>query len=81
MWRLAPDDHVDVVLELTRARYGMVVAAKNVGTLADGGAYEQPTVIVGIVAGGRITRMEGFEPEDVDAALTRFAELGAETAA
>src|SRR5262249_46485022 len=28
-----------------------------------------------VVAGGRITRLEFFEPEDVDAALARFAEL------
>src|SRR5262249_48646506 len=30
---------------------------------------------VAIVAGGRITRLELFEPEHVDAALARFAEL------
>jgi hypothetical protein len=31
--------------------------------------------MVSIVAGGRITRLEFFEPEDVDAALALFAEL------
>src|SRR5262249_38599760 len=32
-------------------------------------------VSVGIVADGRLTRLEMFEPEHVDAALARFAEL------
>src|SRR5262249_46901473 len=34
-----------------------------------------PNVSVSIVADGRITRLEIFEPEHVDAALARFAEL------
>jgi hypothetical protein len=53
----------------------MVFASRRVGTLAEGGAFERPIVIVSIVGGGRITRMEFFEPEDVDAALARFSEL------
>src|SRR5262249_19238767 len=36
---------------------------------------ERPIVMVLIVAGGRITRVEVFEPEDVDAALARFVAL------
>ena len=76
LWRLAPDDHGAVAFELARERYGVVFAVSSIGTLADGGGtYELPMVIVWIVAGGRITRMEFFEPEEVDAALARFAEL------
>src|SRR5262249_977343 len=75
LWRLAPDDHIEGGIELARERYGRVAAGQSVGTLPEGGTYERPIVIGYIVAGGRITRMEIFEPEDVDAALARFAEL------
>jgi hypothetical protein len=75
LWRLAPDDHIEARFELVRERYGRVAVGQSVGTLPEGGTYERPLVIVYIVAEGRITRMEFFEPEDVDAALARFAEL------
>src|SRR5262249_41011623 len=75
LWRLAPDWHVDTRLELAYERHGVVWAVKGIGTLPEGGTFERPIVMVLIVAGGRITRVEVFEPEDVDAALARFAEL------
>src|SRR5262249_52899310 len=75
LWRLSPDDHIERRFELAHERYGVVAAGLMVGTRSEGGTYERPLVVVYIVAGGRITRMEFFEPEDVDAALTRFAEL------
>src|SRR5262249_59535050 len=54
----------------------VVGAVGELGTLAEaGGAFERPIVHVFTVARGRITRHEQFEPEDVDAALARFAEL------
>src|SRR5262249_22838232 len=75
LWRLAPDDHIEVGFDLARERHGVVRATKTFGTLPEGGTYERRIVIVSIVASDRITRMEFFEPEDVDAALARFAEL------
>src|SRR5262249_61008996 len=48
---------------------------RTFGTRRDGGTFESPTVAVAIVAHGRITRLELFEPEHVDTALARFAEL------
>src|SRR5262249_37022646 len=75
LWRLAPDDHIEARFELARERYGRVAAGQSFGTLPEGGTYERPLVIVYIVAGGRITRMEMFEPEAVEAALARFAEV------
>jgi len=64
-----------VGFDLARERHGVVRATKTLGTLPEGGTYERRIVIVSIIASDRITRMEFFEPEDVDAALARFAEL------
>src|SRR5262249_4805921 len=75
LWRLAPDMHIDSRFELAYECHGAVWALKGIGTLPEGGAFERPLVMVSIVAGGRITRLEFFEPEDVDVALARFAEL------
>src|SRR5262249_18145657 len=75
LWRLVPDDHIAVGFELARERYGVVRAGQSVGTLPEGGTYRRPIVIVSIVAGGRIPRVEFFAPGGGDAALARFAEL------
>src|SRR5262249_24029717 len=75
LWTLSPDDHTEAWFELARERHGAGAAGKWVGTFPEGGPYERPRVIVYIVAGGLITRMEVFEPEDVDAARARFEEL------
>src|SRR5262249_50868993 len=74
-WDLAPDSQVAIVCSLAHARYGSAGLARPFGTLRDGGAFESPHASVSIVANGRITRIEMFEPEHVDAALARFAEL------
>jgi hypothetical protein len=74
-WRLVPDLRIYAGFELARDGYGGVGAIRIVGTLPEGGAFEIPNVVVQIVARGRITRIESFEIEDVDAALARFAEL------
>ena len=76
LWGLAPDIQFDAVHMLACDRHGFVGAGRNFGTLADGGgAFEVLTINVFSVERGRITRYEVFEPEDVDAALARFAEL------
>jgi hypothetical protein len=75
LWRLAPDMHIDARFELAYECHGAVWALRGIGTLPEGGAFERPLVMVSIVAGGRITRLEFFEPEGVDAALALFAEL------
>src|SRR5262249_13012486 len=75
LWRLAPDMHIDARFELACERHGVVWALKGIGTLPEGGTFERPIVMVLIVAGGRITRVEVFEPEDVDAALARCVGL------
>jgi hypothetical protein len=75
LWRLTPDIGIDMGFELARERHGLVTAVRDVGTLPEGGTFERPMVTVAIVTGGRVTRYEFFELEDVDAALARFAEL------
>jgi ketosteroid isomerase-like protein len=56
-------------------RHGAVGTARVFGTLADGGDFEILYAAAITVAGGRVTRLEQFEIDDVDAALARFAEL------
>jgi hypothetical protein len=57
-------------------RHGFVGSGRLFGTFTEGGgAFEIYTINVFAVERGRITRYEVFEPEDVDAALARFAEL------
>ena len=60
---------------LALERYGVVSVSRSFGTLREGGAFETFRAYVSTVERGRITRMEAFELEDVDAALARFAEL------
>src|SRR5262249_23208494 len=75
LWDLAPDVQMALTCSLAHARYGSVGLGRIFGTLHDGGACENATVGVAIVADGRITRLELFEAGHVDAALGRFAEL------
>jgi ketosteroid isomerase-like protein len=75
-WDLAPDGQADTVHILACERHGVTSAGRVLGTLAEGGgAFETYFINVLIAERGRITRYELFEPEDVDAALARFAEL------
>src|SRR5439155_14533629 len=75
MWDLAPTNQITFAGTLAHARYGSVNLWRGFGTLRDGGTFENPIVSVVLVADGRITRFELFEPEHVDAALARFAAL------
>jgi hypothetical protein len=56
--------------------YGAVTVNRRFGTtLAGGGEFESELLYLFTVAGGRITRVEMFEIEDLEAALSRFEEL------
>jgi ketosteroid isomerase-like protein len=74
MWELAPNVEIEGAV-LRRDRHGSVSVTRTFGTLAEGGTFENLYVSVTIVERGRVARSELFEPEDVDAALARFAEL------
>ncbi len=76
LWDLAPDQRVEFgwswpALE----RHGIVVTLRREGTLADGGAFESEYVWLGLASGGRLTHLELFEIDHLDAALARFDEL------
>ena len=55
--------------------HGGVAVVRASGTLRDGGTYENPLLSLATVAGGRVTRLELFEIEEVDAAIARLAAL------
>src|SRR5262249_25001652 len=75
-WKLAPDAQFHAAHMPACERHGFVGAGRMVGTLPEGGGtFEIFTIHVFAVERDRITRHEVFEPEDVDAALARFAEL------
>jgi class 3 adenylate cyclase len=75
IWGLSPDTQAAPRFVLALERHGVVSVARTFGTLPEGGAWENWLVSVATVAGGRITRLELFELEAVDAALARLAEL------
>jgi hypothetical protein len=76
LWELAPDIQMRGHT-LAHERHGAVGVACHYGTLASGGgAFENLMANVTLVENGRLTCVELFEIEDVDAALARFDELG-----
>ncbi len=56
-------------------RHGAIAVVQTSGTLREGGTFENPHLSLATVAGGRVTRFEMFEIEDVDAAIARLAAL------
>jgi ketosteroid isomerase-like protein len=73
----APDVTVETLYTVAVDPRGALVVARNFGTLREGGAFESIYVRIGLIRGDRITRVEMFEPEDLDRARARFAELRA----
>jgi ketosteroid isomerase-like protein len=75
-WELAPDVRFELVRgPIAYNRLGVVGVLRSSGTLPDGGPFENYLVNVAAVEGGRITRFENFELEDLDAALACFRAL------
>jgi ketosteroid isomerase-like protein len=56
-------------------RHGAVTDVRRTGTVPGGGDFESEYLHLCTVAHGRITRVELFELDDLDAALARFEEL------
>ena len=69
LWELAPDMQLDPCFQLALAGYGLVSVVRGFGTLRDGGAFERPLLSVVLVSSGRITRIEFFEIDDVNAGV------------
>ena len=60
---------------LAISEQGTVVRTHEFEANSSGGHVEQRSLIVSIVRGGLVHRIEYFPPDDVDAALARYAEL------
>ncbi|MGH7289558.1 MAG: nuclear transport factor 2 family protein, partial [Myxococcota bacterium] len=75
LWALAPDVQLEPRCVLVLERHGVVTVTRSFGTLSEGGAFERYLAVVATVARGRVTRLELFETDHVDAALVRLAEL------
>ncbi len=76
LWDLAPDHHLELGWFWPAVEpHGVVTTLRRFGTLTDGGAFETDCLWLCIAAGGRITRAELFELEDLDKAVARLAEL------
>jgi hypothetical protein len=75
LWDLAPDIQLEPRFALAVERHGVVAVGRSFGILPEGGAFETYLMNVATIAHGRITRIEIFDVEAVDAALARFAEL------
>jgi hypothetical protein len=76
LWDLAPDQRIDFGWSWPALdRHAVVVTLRREGTIADGGAFENDYLWLGVAEHGRLTRLELFEPEDLDTALARFEKL------
>jgi ketosteroid isomerase-like protein len=76
LWELASESRLDGGwLWPAVERHGAITVNRSYGILADGGAYEREFLWLFTVARGRVTRGEMFEPEDLDVAVGRLAEL------
>jgi hypothetical protein len=76
---LIPDLWVELAEVLRHSAIGLVSNLVVKGTTAEGAAIELPAVILILFDGFRVTRMEAFDPDQRDLALTRFEELNQPT--
>jgi hypothetical protein len=75
VWALTSDVQLELRTVLALERHGGVGVSRTFGTLPEGGSFEIQNIDLLTVAGGRITRIENFESDAVEAALARLAEL------
>jgi hypothetical protein len=75
MASLVPDLWVEQAQILTHSAFGVVTHTVAKGASADGVAIELPLVVL-LIDGDRIARIEDFDPAQRDLALARFEEIG-----
>jgi class 3 adenylate cyclase/ketosteroid isomerase-like protein/tetratricopeptide (TPR) repeat protein len=73
---LSPDLRLDDLYQVAVEPWGRVAVHRTWGTNREGGVFETVSVVVALYPDGRLTRLELFEPAEVDAAIARFSELG-----
>jgi ketosteroid isomerase-like protein len=71
----APNVTTETLYAIAIEKHGVLVLSRNFGTLRDGGAFESVFLSIMAYDGDRVTRVEMFEPDDLEAARTRFEEL------
>jgi hypothetical protein len=76
MASLVPDLWVEQAQILTHSAFGVVTHTVAKGASADGVAIELPLVVLILIDGDRIARIEDFDPAQRDLALARFEEIG-----
>jgi hypothetical protein len=72
---LIPDMWVEPAEIFMYSAIGLVSSVVVKGTTAEGAAIELPAVILIVLGGDRVTRMEAFDADQRDLALARFAEF------
>jgi len=72
---LVPDLRLELAEVLARSAIGIVGRMTPKGTSADGAAIENPFVVLILLDGERVTRLEVFDEEQRDMALARLQEL------
>ena len=81
MRELSPDVALTATEVLAIDHHGWIIRVRIVGTLADGGPFENDHLDLFTIAGDRITHVELFEPEAAADARVRFEELRPELSA
>ena len=76
LWELAPATGIEFGRFWPACdRHGAVTVMRRFGTLPDGGAFESEYLELFVGAQDRVTHLELFELEHLDAALARFEAL------
>jgi class 3 adenylate cyclase/ketosteroid isomerase-like protein len=76
LWDLAPDQRMELGWFWPAVeRHGVITLLRRSGALAGGGAFESEHLWLCTATGGRITRLELFEVEDLERAKARLEEL------
>jgi hypothetical protein len=78
LFELAPDVTMETLYHVAVEEHGILDVAHNFGMLREGGAVESVYVRITRYRGDRAVGAELFEPEDLDVARARFAELRAD---
>jgi hypothetical protein len=75
LFEQAPDVSVETLSVVAVEQHGLLMIARNFGTLREGGEFESPYVRIMLHRGERLAAVEMFELEDLEAARARFEEL------
>jgi hypothetical protein len=75
LFALAPDATLELLYTLAVEPHGVLAMGHGFGSLAEGGEWEGAFLLLAHCRGAQVFGLEIFEPEDLEAARARFAEL------